>query len=138
MFSDTYRPSISGFGSNWFQFRPADSCLTATSVMRSLQLISLLQKSAPKCVWFFYGVLGRCRSDGLWYRSVRMRKKAKKVVPAVTRIIEHIRSRRFLSCAPLFCGHGIQFQPQMVTWGIAEILLHAQVAFRRLDRGMAK
>jgi hypothetical protein len=24
MFSNTYRPSISGFGSNWFQYWPAD------------------------------------------------------------------------------------------------------------------
>ena len=55
-----------------------------------------------------------------------------------TQKLSSLGPERALSCAPLFFGHGIQFQPQMVAWGIAEILFHAQVAFRGLDRGMAK
>jgi hypothetical protein len=38
---------------------------------------------------------------------------------------------------PLF-DHGAQFQPQMVAWRVAEILLHAQVTLRGLDRSVAQ
>jgi hypothetical protein len=36
VFSKTCRHSVPGFGSNWFQFQPADKCLVRRSVRRSI------------------------------------------------------------------------------------------------------
>ena len=67
MFSITYRHSIPGFGSNWFQFWPADSCLIASSVRHSPQLNSLLQIVRPNVYGSSSGFLhGSRRTAMVW------------------------------------------------------------------------
>jgi hypothetical protein len=47
MFSKTCRHSVPSFGSNWFQFQPADKCLERRSARRSItRCSSLLSGSA--------------------------------------------------------------------------------------------
>jgi hypothetical protein len=46
-FSNTYRPSTPGFGSNWFQFQPADTVSKVVSVRQSItDCNSLIPSSA--------------------------------------------------------------------------------------------
>jgi len=48
LFSTGYRHPIPSFGSNWFQFQPANTCLAQRSVRRVItRSLSLIQGSVP-------------------------------------------------------------------------------------------
>jgi len=71
MFSNTYRHSIPGFGSNWFQFWPADRCL-----LLSHQALTTVLESRASLLPILRPRLGACTD-----RPASVHEKAKALVP---------------------------------------------------------